>query len=124
MTIYGSGANFADLNKEELSIWITALRSGKYTQGIHFLQTESGYCCLGVACKVLIPNENLDLMFNGKINGGEPLDQPSAPRWLKCINEDMRIRTGKSLINLNDDDKLTFNEIADILEKTYLTEEK
>jgi|TARA_R110000765_G_scaffold340353_1_gene430437 hypothetical protein len=30
--------------------WVAALRSGEYDQGTDGLQTEGGYCCLGVAC--------------------------------------------------------------------------
>jgi hypothetical protein len=30
--------------------WVTALRSGEYTQASGNLRTEEGYCCLGVLC--------------------------------------------------------------------------
>jgi len=30
--------------------WVTALRSGEYTQAYHNLRTEEGFCCLGVLC--------------------------------------------------------------------------
>lgn len=32
--------------------WVTALRSGKFKQGIEFLYGDTGYCCLGVALVV------------------------------------------------------------------------
>lgn len=32
--------------------WITALRSGKYKQGIGILRNGSYYCCLGVGCDI------------------------------------------------------------------------
>lgn len=32
--------------------WVAALRSGDYDQTSRYLHTDSGYCCLGVACEV------------------------------------------------------------------------
>ena len=34
--------------------WVEALRSGKYKQGRGKLNSENGYCCLGVLCEVFI----------------------------------------------------------------------
>ena len=30
--------------------WVAALRSGRYKQTNHVLQSEGGFCCLGVLC--------------------------------------------------------------------------
>jgi hypothetical protein len=46
-----------EINIEELKIWISALRSGNYEQGKRRLQNKYGYCCLGVACKLFIPED-------------------------------------------------------------------
>lgn len=44
----------ADVKKK----WLDALRSGKYQQGYGRLRTnEGGYCCLGVLCDVLAPED-------------------------------------------------------------------
>ena len=32
--------------------WLTALRSGKYSQAKRSLKTKDGYCCLGVLCDI------------------------------------------------------------------------
>lgn len=40
------------LPKEFAERWVKALRSGKYQQATGSLKTKSGYCCLGVACKI------------------------------------------------------------------------
>lgn len=34
--------------------WLEALESGLYSQGQGYLKTARGYCCLGVACEVLL----------------------------------------------------------------------
>jgi hypothetical protein len=34
--------------------WLEALRSGKYEQGKEALEQDGKFCCLGVACKVLM----------------------------------------------------------------------
>src|SRR3954466_12240152 len=36
--------------------WVKALRSGEYRQTSMSLHDDKGYCCLGVACDVLIKN--------------------------------------------------------------------
>lgn len=55
------------MRKEVKDIWVEALRSGKYTQGRHYLansvrdedhpdSTDMYYCCLGVLCDVASQN--------------------------------------------------------------------
>jgi hypothetical protein len=107
------------INIEQLKLWIAALRSGNYPQGESALQDEDGYCCLGVACKVLIPVDKQEL-DDGYLDGGYPISQPSAPQWLKDINADFGNKTGKNLAGLNDIDGLSFDEIADLLEMVYI----
>lgn len=107
---------------DEFNTWIAALRSGEYKQGTGRLQSETGYCCLGVACKVLIPDDKLKLKDNGFLNGGYPLSQPNTPRWLKHINDDFYRKTDGYLDDLNDKGRLTFNDIADLLEAVYVHE--
>lgn len=34
------------------SLWVAALRSGKYRQTVGTLEDAEGFCCLGVACRV------------------------------------------------------------------------
>lgn len=114
-----------EINKEEFKIWITALRSGMYTQTTGVLQDAKGHCCLGVACKVLIPEgqikfKRIGLELTNFLYGNEPSDQPLAPTWLKKINDDFGDKNeGYHLIYLNDNDELTFIEIADLLERKY-----
>ena len=110
------------INQDQLRIWIAALRSGQYQQTNGSLNNDQGYCCLGVACKVLIPADKLVLNNGGFIYGAYPDEQPEAPQWLKNINDDFMIhgKHFRSLANLNDSKTFTFAQIADELEKTYL----
>lgn len=36
--------------------WIRALRSGKYAQGTSYLRRADKFCCLGVACDLVMPD--------------------------------------------------------------------
>ena len=105
---------------QEFKQWITALRSGEYKQTKNTLQDENGYCCLGVACKVVIPEDNQLLKEDKYFSGSFPFHQSYAPRWLKQINDDFYKKTEKALTVLNDNKHLTFDEIADCLEAVYL----
>lgn len=121
--------------KSHVSTWIDALRSGEFAQADSALQNASGFCCLGVACKVFIPQHKLLMaeQNDGKIyiKGGEPANQPKSPKWLTFINDDFYHRTGTNLMKLNDTgilmkgggyEPLTFDEIADALQAVYIEE--
>jgi len=66
------------INYRQFKRWIAALDSGDYKQGKGALQTKAGYCCLGVACDVLIPKEKLKYE-DGELYGAVPDEQPKAP---------------------------------------------
>lgn len=42
------------MNKEVKDKWVAALKSGKYKHGCCRLNSEDGYCCLGVLCEMFI----------------------------------------------------------------------
>ena len=44
--------------------WLTALRSGDYTQTTGNLRTEQGHCCLGVLCDIVDPTRWVDAPGN------------------------------------------------------------
>ena len=107
------------IDRKQFSKWIAALRSGKYKQGYGFLQpTKDKYCCLGVACLVIIPKDKLE-RNNDLIVGGLPESQRHCPKWLSFINGDFAKQTGVSLTVRNDSHEWTFSQIADALEKIY-----
>lgn len=105
-------------NKRQLTKWIRALRSGEYAQTTHRLQDEYGYCCLGVACEVLLPIKIRNRF--GFLTGSIPIDQIDAPQWLIDLNKDFDAKTGWLLTKVNDELELTFDEIADCLEAVYV----
>jgi hypothetical protein len=107
---------------KEFKTWMQALRSGKYDQVQGRLQVGSGFCCLGVACEVLIPDHYKEKYpYNQELKGGTPDRQLNAPSWLKDINDDfgMLVRE-ESISTMNDRLKMSFEEIADVLEAVYL----
>lgn len=107
------------VNIKELKKWIAALDSGEYKQTRGYLQDEVGYCCLGVACKVLIPLTRQE--FKGLyLSGSLPYSQPFSPEWLGDINNDFYNRTGGSLSSLNDSGEYSFADIATLLELVYI----
>lgn len=107
-------------SKKDIKIWSKALRSGKYKQAMDNLQNEHGFCCLGVACKVFVPEYTKTA--NGWLLGGIPKITGGAPMWLSDVDYHFRAITGFGLTMLNDGLDFTFDEIADILEAVYIHE--
>lgn len=116
--------------KREIQKWVDALRSGEYQQTRGVLESATGFCCLGVACKVLIPEAKQYWGMGGRLMGSFPGAQEWAPNWLRKIPGDFRQRFGFGLDGLNDvgfvvDSELTlepftFDEIADLLQAVYI----
>lgn len=125
------------LNKDNISKWITALRSGDYEQGCGCLVASSNgdnrYCCLGVACK-LYQNEIGGLVEKSKLSLSQDATLTSfnadcnylpniVSEWFGFDSVDPRVEYRgfiESLSQLNDKGK-TFTEIADLIEQEYLT---
>lgn len=113
------------LNKNEkraLNKWIKALRSGEYKQTRGFLEKNGGFCCAGVACKVFIPKEKQLVNEKGELVGGWVDDDWKETRIVNKIANDMDDRYLTHIVDMNDHLKLTFDEIADILEGVYVNE--
>lgn len=109
------------LNKKQFIKWLQALRSGEYKQGRGQLQTFKGYCCLGVACAVIIPKKKQKRnSATGHLYGNVPVQQSCAPQWLKDINKDFTDKTNVPLDELNDLYNYSFERIANILEDVYI----
>lgn len=114
--------------KTEIETWVTTLRSGKFNQSTACLQNSAGYCCLGVACELFIAANKKVTKSDGFLSGGYPISQPDSPKWLHYINNNFEQITGTALAHLNDlgikfeekHEKLSFDEIADLLELVYI----
>jgi hypothetical protein len=99
------------MNAELKQKWVEALRSGKYPQGINYLRTDQGYCCLGVLCDVIDGSKWQKGVGNLWTHGTK----------LKFLAEDeaarMQIRryTG-DLMDMNDRGQ-PFDKIADFIDQ-------
>lgn len=107
------------MNHEIIRSWIAALRSGKYIQGQGQLRKGDAYCCLGVLCDL---NENTQWTPSchpaQKIYLPTPDDTDTIlpkfiSEWAGIDEDPMLIDT---LIQMNDWDEYTFDQIADYLE--------
>jgi len=121
-----------EIPREDFDRWLQALRSGEYKQTTGLLEDEAGYCCLGIACKLLVANypqtekynyENdstfEDESYIGTFLRGD-LPEPPAPGWLVNISSDFATRCGVSLDQLNDIHSFSFEAIAEVLDLVYI----
>lgn len=116
-------------------MWVEALRSGEYEQGTQTLEKEGKYCCLGVLCKVA-QKEGIHVnTTDGVVDGDSLAAQPHVAEWANIdtaggINAPIEYIRGflmgglnidsgvlvSHLTQQNDFEKLTFNQIADVIE--------
>jgi len=99
--------------------WIAALRSGKYRQGIGFLNSDKGFCCLGVLC---------DISGDGEWKPDNDPEIDCQLYWIgttatRAVLDEKSIRkhgfsggTISDLIDMNDRGK-SFAEIANYIEQ-------
>ena len=118
-------------NKARINKWVNALRSGKYKQGRNALRPkENGFCCLGVACDLYEKESGKSFWVRNKDFFGKPdeevkyafVTQGSTSNLPKQVARWLGISTKQNtLIRMNDDQRKSFKEIANELEKRYLT---
>ena len=102
------------MDKEIKAQWLKALRSGAYQQTRGRLKDLDGYCCLGVLCDILQPELWVE----------EEVGKFSMQNFVGVLPSDVRHKadipgdgsTGK-LMGMNDQDKLSFDEISDWIEE-------
>lgn len=116
------------MNPEIKKRWVAALRSGEYEQGSEVLRTlDNKFCCLGVLCdlhaketgKAWLPRPS-DSRYTYR--GGASLLPISVHVWADLDSTSPKVKVDNHnhkqfLTMLNDIERLTFNEIADIIEK-------
>lgn len=99
--------------------WVAALRSGDYKQGQNYLCQGDCYCCLGVACELFI-KEGGELNKIQKNNyyqyGGKDGHLPEIVRDWLGLTFPQASWGNNSLLLLNDNEELDFNQIADVIE--------
>lgn len=111
------------INKREFMLWLDALVSEEYKQTRNKLQNENGFCCLGVACEVLIPKSKQQKNDLGHLSGPYPHCQEHAPKWLQRVVWIITREYKIDITELNDYEHLSFTEIADILYSIYILKE-
>lgn len=114
--------------------WLDALRSGKYRQGREYLNRGGNYCCLGVAAKavfdadwVTVPAVRALGAAGGPCKG---LPDPQAfteevdTEWVDTVSLPLPMLQAlglseaaqDDLMQANDTDRLSFREIANMIE--------
>lgn len=115
--------------------WVAALRSGDYAQTSRRLRNGDSFCCLGVLCDLYSKETRtgewvtLDTapMYEFKIGPGRGLSHRAdgglpyvVQEWAGVYLALPEVRTGHApplmFHILNDDQKFSFNEIADVIE--------
>jgi hypothetical protein len=120
------------MNKDIQDRWVLALRSGRYQQGAYSLNRENRFCCFGVLCELYMdehPEEREHMSENsGRVGYYGNYDLPQSPilYWAEISTEFGDLPgmpnegdTSKApyLTNLNDEAGLTFDQIADLIER-------
>lgn len=128
------------INKERLKLGLKALRSGKYKQTRGALArlnpdapTGREYCCLGILTETAIENncditvknmDGSDVIFYG--HQDQFLSLPfKAQDWYGFDSHDPKIKYNGREVRasyLNDSLRLSFDQIADLFEETYIKE--
>jgi hypothetical protein len=112
------------MNKRVKELWMKALRSGDYVQGIGALcyaqrDGTKKYCCLGVLCE--LARDEVDLVITRDsdrrlFNGEDAVLPQTVIEWAGLSNPNPIIGVhGHSAADLNDTGG-TFREIADLIE--------
>lgn len=108
------------LEKEFGQRWLAALRSGKYEQGEGYLQNADGqYCCLGVACRMDHPEEDLLHKFLIDSNGGRSSKSYISKKLEDSMPELLRGNDSNEfarLVSKMNDEGQSFHQIADWIE--------
>ena len=105
------------INIELKKKWIEALRSGKYKQTKGRLHDDNGFCCYGVLCDIISPNE----WVKCNTGCGDTFYRFQGANSMMPDNDILKqvMKTHKCpacLAAMNDRGR-SFNEIADVLQK-------
>lgn len=124
-------------NKENIQLWIDALRSGRYRQdrfalfpGITAPGEPVQACCLGVACLTHAEATGSEQVYDYEYLGEEKELPEEVLEWLGLDprQSDPAVITTdghhEHLTVLNDTRRLSFEEIADLIEAEFLNEEE
>lgn len=114
--------------------WLAALRSGKYKQttGALYDSANDAFCCLGVLCHIEGADKE-DLMFSGQpadvdmftdalLDYDEMTTEQASKHSNKAFSFSVKYKKKLTPLSvLNDGNKLTFKQIANIIERQVPT---
>lgn len=108
---------------QALKLWVNALKSGRYKQGKERLCYigENGkyrYCCLGVAKRLYEKYENNNKYIPYPLSNTLAFSGEIVAKWLNI--DAIGKYPGGSLMDDNDQNNRSFNEIADIIEEHFI----
>jgi len=114
-------------NRERIKLWIDALRSGEFKQGRGALEWRGCNCPVGVAYRVAMRN-GLTIQVedvHGLIvfDGGALFGSLLLWDWFGLPYQGSIISwrgMGLNIMNLNDNERLSFAQIADLMEQQWL----
>lgn len=114
------------MNRERVQLWVDALRSGEYVQGADYLRDSGKHCCLGVAMEVALKHGAV-LPPHHFVSWGKEVMNDWAADWYEGLENDptLILADGReqAASHCNDVLGLTFAEIADGIERTFLNPE-
>ena len=93
--------------------WVAALRSDQYKQGTGQLRSESGFCCLGVACYLAV-KEGIIAKYDG--DDGTLDRYPEVMEALNLTTDIGDYGVSDDALAQDNDLGATFATIADIIE--------
>lgn len=125
------------MKKRVKALWLKALRSGEFKQARRQLKRGNGYCCLGVLTELYLREQRERIIREIKF-GGSPADllqdihipdaedatlDDAVQAWAGLNNDDPYVfhkkgEDTKTLSALNDDERLTFKQIASCIQKS------
>lgn len=116
------------MKKEIADMWVAALRSGNYKQGINRLRNENNeFCCLGVLCDISEKGKWASLNHFPFYTDGNDWSSFSLPEgiriWAEISVKNPSVKVGLdeyTLSHLNDGG-ISFEEIANYIEKYWET---
>lgn len=115
--------------KAAARVWIDALRSGEYQQCDSKLRTSTGFCCMGVACDLVDRTLWTKTTFD---DGGVTYEYRDGNHTVGVFPpKDVSVHLfGERwpelrlyVAHLNDGQKKTFAQIADVLEATLINDQ-
>lgn len=116
------------MKKDIMGKWVAALRSGEFNQARGRLRTDTGFCCLGVLCEIFRRenphlaqwNEQLRFEINTS-NVKKKIHDDKLPdvviSWAHMNTASGTL--GSTSLGMRNDDGVNFEDIADIIEKTW-----